>query len=954
MRPLASRAVIALIPLAFGCDEQLQSAPEAAEDAEDVTTDTTDVGPDLSSDLGDVDPTETRADPDTASPDAVVDADAIPDVTPDADVEPPPPSQITVPLGETLFFEGDDYLARWGVGPADRIELIESPEGAESAIVAGRLTPDLAGDWVLELGDETLTVEVRSDTLNSDTFLNFNYTPNAPLLVHGEHIWAALPPANAVYRLARGEEGWAVDLQVPTGSWPVSLEYWDGGDRILVSQAGRDTIGLLDPNSGAIVDAYRVGNEPATVIVDGDVAYVVLAGEYAVVRVNLRTGEETGRASTGREPRAMVLDASGRLFIASLLSSNTHPQGRAGPEEIPDPDDVTIVDAETFEVLGSVPAVGTIIRGLFIDPDQPDVLVAAVSHSRNRGVEVDADSRPHAHGLAFVDIGLDSPTRYTVIDHLDLDRQESSTGPAASPFSFHIADETHLLLTLSAGNAVLVLERGTYEEVTRIPTGNDPRGLVELDDGFATLAWLDTRAEFFAWPEPEASAVVVLPGDPTPEDVAEGRRMFNDASFSRHGDFSCNNCHIDGLTDGMTWNLLLDGDVNTLSFRNVGGTGPFLWGGQLPTLFDFSREVLQLVGASATGHQMELLTTYMQSVTAPPNPHALPGGAFTEAALRGRDLFATTGCIACHSGPAFTNRSMVDGKTDGLRTDVPSLIATYDSGPWGRQGTWTTLEEMVRFAAHDYIGAELSDDELADLTQYVRELPGDRLYLNSARPLDGEQHVYFETEIQLVFSDSIAPEQDGLFSALVVGDTLEPLPGEWALSGRYARFTPDERMERDTAYRLHIAPGLRGELGSRTESAITIDFQTGAEPLTDVSGTFILSLSNPLVGTFDFPTSFLQSRGGKVTGVVSDDFEEGGIDHLEGSVSGITLVLDPFIVQSDFGDFPVPDGAEMDTVDFDDDGFADFAEGSIFLEALGSTFEIEATATRVGRPSTEP
>ena len=950
MRISVRVALLSLFALTAGCEEALVSTPDVNLDATDVAVDDADLGTDTTADVGDTGVPDTNDDVDPqadAHVDASADTDAAPDATPDADVPLPLPSRITVPLGETLFFDGDDYLARWGIGPADRVALISAPDGAVASAAAGRLTPDVVGDWVLEFGDEVLTVEVRDDTLNSDTFLNFNYTPNAPLLVDGEHIWAALPPSNSVYRLTRDGAGWAVDLQVPTGSWPVSLEAWDGGDRILVSQAGRDSIGLLDADSGRIVDAYRVGDEPATVIVDGDSAYIALAGESAVVRIDLTTGEETGRAPTGREPRSMVLDESGRLFVASLMSSNTHPQGQAGPESIPDPDDVTVVDVATFEVLGSVPAVGTIIRGIFIDPALPNVLVAAVSHSRNREAEVDADSRPHAHGLTFIDIDPESDAPYTVVDHLDLDRQVTSSGPAASPFSFHIADDEHLFLTLSAGNAVLVLERGTYEEVTRIPTGNDPRGLVELDDGFATLAWLDTRAEFFGWPEPDLPVTVALPGDPTPEDVAEGRRMFNDASFSRHGDFSCNNCHIDGLTDGMTWNLLLDGDVNTLSFRNVGGTGPFLWGGQLPTLFDFSREVLQLVGASATGHQMELLTTYMQSVTAPPNPHALPGGAFTDAGLRGRDVFNTTGCIACHSGPAFTNRTLVDGKTPGFRTDVPSLIATYDSGPWGRQGTWTTLEDMVRYAAHDYMGAELSDDELADLTEYVRELPGDRLYLNSARPLDGEEHVYFETDIQLVFSDSIAPGQVGHFSALLAGEPPEPFHGEWTLSGRYARFTPDEPMARETAYRLHVAPGLRGELGSQTESAIRIDFRTGAEPLTDVSGAFILSLANPLFGTFDFPTSFLQSRGGKVTGVVSDDFEEGGIDHLEGSVSGITLILDPFIVQSDFGEFPVPDGTEMDTVDYDDDGFADFAEGSIFVEAFGSTFEIEATATRV-------
>ena len=947
---LASLALVALA----SCEEGTVSTDSDADttlgdpsgDADVGVADTADAPSDLL-DAGEQDPDAGTDVPtsDTDAADTSRDADA----AADADVPLPLPTSVALPLGETLFLDGDDYLARWGTDSADRITLVEAPEGAAAVIEYGRLTPDILGDWVLERDDETLTVHVRGDALSSDTFLNFNYTPNAPLLSVGGALWAALPQANSVYRLSAVEGVWGIDETVPTGSWPGSLAWWEGGERILVSQAGRDSLGFLDPVTGQIEDAYRVGDEPATILVDGDVAYVALSGEDAVVRVELESGEITGRASTGRDPRAMVLDGTGRLFVASLMSSNAHPQGRANELTVLDVDDVTAIDTDSFEVLARIPDVGTIIRGLFIDPARPHTLIASVSDSNNRIAQVDADAQPHSHGLALIDIETESPTEFSVLSRVDLDLQPSSSGPAPSPFSVAVADDDHLLVTLSAGNAILVLDRETLEEISRIPTGSDPRGLIAIDGGFATLAWLDAEAQFIDWPdalESPDSSQLVLPGDPTPEDVAEGRRMFNDASFSRHGDFSCNNCHIDGLTDGLVWNLLLDGDVNTISFRNVGGTGPFLWGGQLPTLFDFSREVLQLVGASATGAQMDLLTRYMQSVTAPPNPHAGPGGVLTEVGLRGRDVFASTGCTGCHNGPAFTNRTVVDGKTPGLRTDVPSLIATYDSGPWGRQGDWTSLEAMVEFAAVDYLGVALNESELTDLTEYVRQLPGDRLYLNSARPLAGERHVYFETLIELVFSDSIAPGQLSRFSAFVGVDPEEEFEGIWEISGRYARFTPDAPMERETAYRLRVGSGLVGVLGARTETPLEIEFESGAEPLTDVSGAFDLRLENPLVGTYTFPTSFLQSRGGKVTGVVSDDFEEGGIDHLEGSVSGITLVLEPFIVQTDFGDFPIPDGAELETVDYDDDGFADFAEGIILIEAFGGVFEVATTATR--------
>ena len=93
---------------------------------------------------------------------------------------------------------------------------------------------------------------------------------------------------------------------------------------------------------------------------------------------------------------------------------------------------------------------------------------------------------------------------------------------------------------------------------------------------------------------------------------------------------------------------------------------------------------------------MELLTLYMQSVTAPPNPSALPGGQLSPLALEGKAVFENqANCISCHSGPLFTNQSQVIGKTPDLTTDVPALIGVYDTAPFGRQGQWATLEDMV-------------------------------------------------------------------------------------------------------------------------------------------------------------------------------------------------------------------------------------------------------------------
>ena len=167
----------------------------------------------------------------------------------------------------------------------------------------------------------------------------------------------------------------------------------------------------------------------------------------------------------GREPRAMALDSErGRLYVASLISSNEHPRGPLqGEEALPTMTtrDIAVIDTATAEVVDFIPHVGTILRGLWLSEDG-NTLVVGVSHSQNQKLAVDAESRPHVHGLAFVDVSEGS--EYPV-SQLDLDEQESSTGAAPSPFSMLANPETNSLwITLSAGASVLEVDGDSYAE----------------------------------------------------------------------------------------------------------------------------------------------------------------------------------------------------------------------------------------------------------------------------------------------------------------------------------------------------------------------------------------------------------------------------------------------------------------------------------------------------------
>ena len=962
-----------------------------------------DVGPADAPDAGDAgdvtDIAPADAPPDTTgqdlSPPADVDAGPPLDIPPSDTGDPSDPCStvhqgltrtVIIPLGETLFFDGDDLLAFWGKDHLCAVAVAGRPAGSVAPILdadeeglGGRLTPDLPGTWTLHRGPDVITMEVDAEYLNPDTFLNFNYTPTTPLAVVGgpdpedaSDLWVASPASNAVQRVRIGPSGAAdgdVQELIPTGAWPTAVVAWEDAGLLLVAQAGRDSLGFLDLESGRIVDAIRVGNEPASIVLDrnapgGPAAYVALSGEDRVAKVSLEQRAVVATVDVGRDPRAMVLqEATGRLFVAALMSSNAHPRGPKQPEPIPTEDqhDVAVIDTATFVRTAWIHEVGTILRGLLIRPDQPDRLVVALTHANNTALGIAADSQPHLHRLAIVDIGADSETRYEVLSEVDLDGQPSSSGPAASPFSMGLTpDGSRLLVTLSAGQGLLVLDPTDYSELERVPAGSDPRGLVVAHGRVWTYAWLDNAVQSWLLPNEvgaELAATSASVGnDPTSLEVKQGQRMFNDASFSKHGDFSCNSCHVDGLHDGMVWDLLTDGPVNTLAFRNVGGTAPFLWGGQLPTLFDFSREVLKLVGATASGEQMQLLTIYMQSVVAPPNPYTLPGGKLTEQAERGRLVFEGTvpgggGCINCHSGPLLTNRTLVPGKTEGTMTDVPSLFGAYDTGPWGREGQWDTLEGMVDRAL-EYTGGMVSEKERADLVRYVRELPADRLYLTSARPLNDSAHIWTGSPIELAFSAPLAPNQLDALSIHEVedGGSEVPLAGSWTQSGRFLRFSPEVGLARNTTYITRVTGGLESTLGQVLPGSVEVTFETGGEPLTDVSGEWKLTLCESSFGCASTDVALLQSQGGQVTGVALDEFDEGSVDHLEGVVDGMVLSLDPFFIDSVIGPIFVENGITLTTEDTDGDDFADTGFGIVQLNLFDQDFTVEVTATRLALP----
>ena len=173
-----------------------------------------------------------------------------------------------------------------------------------------------------------------------------------------------------------------------------------------------------------------------------------------------------------------------------------------------------------------------------------------------------------------------------------------------------------------------------------------------------------------------------------------GERLFFDARLSHDGWMSCQSCHTDGHTCGMKSDTLGDGSYGAAkqipSLLGVGTTGPWTWTGSMERLEDQVRTSIQTTmhgpKPAPTAEQVEALTAYLRSLR-PLSPVLANGEATLDAAaLRGREVFQSRKCDACHTPPEYTSPERFDvGVADEVgnrRFNPPSLAVSAAGNPF--------------------------------------------------------------------------------------------------------------------------------------------------------------------------------------------------------------------------------------------------------------------------------
>lgn len=268
--------------------------------------------------------------------------------------------------------------------------------------------------------------------------------------------------------------------------------------------------------------------------------------------------------------------------------------------------------------------------------------------------------------------------------------------------------------------------------------------------------------------------------------VELGKKLYFDPRLSKSGFISCNSCH--NLSMGGTDNIKTSigdrwqqGPINAPSVLNSSLNVAQFWDGRAADLkaqaggpianpgeMAFTHTLAIGVLESIPTYQREFKTVFgkekidIDQVTAAiaefektlvtPNSRFdqwLLGkkDALNANELAGYQLFKTSGCVACHNGPAAggnsfqkmgivapykasspaEGRSAVTGKdADRFSFKVPTLRNVELTYPYFHDGAANTLTEAVDVMGRLQLGKKFTQDENAKIVAFLKTLTGDQ------------------------------------------------------------------------------------------------------------------------------------------------------------------------------------------------------------------------------------
>jgi DNA-binding beta-propeller fold protein YncE/mono/diheme cytochrome c family protein len=531
--------------------------------------------------------------------------------------------------------------------------------------------------------------------------------------------------------------------------------------------APRSSICIVDTGTLKVIGSLSAGHTAMSSVVspNGKTLYVCNRFDNNVSEFDLTSSTEETRMVGGREPVSTALARDGRLLlVADLL-----PEGRTDVPYVAAV--VRALEVDTGEVVKEfhLPNGSTSLEAVSVSPDGKYAVVTHLIAQFNK-TPIHLYARwMNGNALTVLDLARMQVLGTVLLD----DRGRGAANPRGVAWSpdgkillvTHAGtDEISLIdfpslvkkmLTMPApvdlGNRAIVASLPSEVISTAnyipffpsirwrisLPQGDlGPRSAVILGDTAYVANYFSDTLTVIDLREPSTRiASVALGPKPNMDLRRTGELYFHDARICFEGWQSCASCHPgDARSDGLNWDLLNDGTGNPKNTRSLllaFETPPAMSLGVRPNAAAAVRAGIRHILFS---HQpdgvADAIDAYLKSLKPVPSPY-LVDGKLTDAARRGKRVFALAGCAGCHTPPLFTDLRPHDVGTQGAfdkptdRFYTPGLVECWRTAPYLHDGSAATIGEVITLRnQHDRHGAtsKLSASRIEDLVRYVLSL----------------------------------------------------------------------------------------------------------------------------------------------------------------------------------------------------------------------------------------
>ena len=572
------------------------------------------------------------------------------------------------------------------------------------------------------------------------SFVNLNLFPVRPIVAHpsGTGFFALNTHASTVERFDAAGNNPVEVWNTPWG--PVALRLWTHPgtqqEQLLVSCRGSSVLARLDAQTGETLELVPLPSEPADLLVIGDDAFIACTALDTVVQLDLVTGarvDYTPSTHAGFNCKAPVFLAesnSGKVFVAPMHSGNNSTasrvfQRRAGVvldlddpnvavQGLPD-EDMFLINQNTQTVVAVGRGLGTTLFGFAINPVTTRTWILN-TEANNKGPErqtekgVRGDVVANRLSILRANIGNPPPLPDAIIDLDDVDPvlpgiQYVRTESVAQPFGLDFRSNGNgLIVSLGSDNVLEVDKDGLRIDEWDLPLGSIPRAVVinEAAGVFWVYCWGTNQVREYQTSDSSFVRACELSDDPTPANIAEGRRLFYSAKHSIENNQSCASCHVEGRTDFLAWNLEdaprdSKGPLLTQSMSGIEKLAPFHWRGERSSLADFNSAFEGLLGGKRlTRAEFADFEAFVMSLTNPANPYLTRERELDDSKVPftvGVGAQATTGqdvyfnvpissgpfCNTCHTLPTGTNSDIFSGEpTEVIPRRVFNKVAPFN------------------------------------------------------------------------------------------------------------------------------------------------------------------------------------------------------------------------------------------------------------------------------------